>query len=803
MCNCIAQSQVVKAPAYPLITHNPYFSIWSTSDKLNQSSTVHWTGTSQSLIGLIDVDGNLYRFLGQEPTRYKIILPTSEEENYIVKYTENKPSENWINPDYNPAGWSEGGSPIGNFEGSDKTLWKTHDIWIRRTFFINDPDECKNLYLKVKHDDGADIFLNGKKIYSKGGPTNFRMVEIDSKKLQKGENVLAIHVVNTGGGAFIDAGFLEKVVYAKDSIPEAVQTNLVMSATQTSYHFNCGSIKLNVDFTSPLLLQNLDLLGRPISYITFKVGANDNKSHHVRIFIGVSSDIAVNNSSQEVIASRQNYKELSFLKVGTEKQPVLEKKGDDLRIDWGYAYVAAPSSSLLQQYITTEEKAVSSFVQKKLTSTELKLKGKQLSLNTIISFEKVGSATVSKFVEIGYDERYSIQYFYQNLRPWWNNSGDKKFEDEMIKAKNDYTLVLQKSKDFDKTMYKQALQSGGENYANLCIIAYRQSIAAHQMVRSPKRELLWLSKENFSNGSINTVDVTYPSAPLYLLYNPKLLEGMLNGIFEYSESGKWIKDFPAHDLGKYPIANGQLYGEDMPVEEAGNMIILVDALTKAEHNAAYAKKHFNTITRWANYLLKSGFDPSNQLSTDDFAGHLAHNVNLSAKAIIAIGAYADLAKQLNQTTVALRYRKSAEQMVNEWIKLSDGEDHLTLVFGKPETWSQKYNLVWDKVLALKLFPAQVYNKEVSFYLKKQNQYGLPLDNRKTYTKADWITWTASLAEKKPDFDSLIQPLYKYAIETPSHVPMSDWYETTTGKMTGFQARSVVGGFFIKMLFEKF
>lgn len=647
--SCLLMAQR-SAPAYPLITHDPYFSIWSTTETLNTEPTKHWTGKPHSLTGLLKVDGVVYRFLGNE---------------------------------------------------------------------------------------------NG------------------------------------------------------SSVQAATQQKLTFQATQTIYDFSCGAVNLKLIFTSPLLMNDLNLLSRPISYVQTIVRSADGAAHDVQLYFGASSDIAGNKADQGMISKQISANGLNILKVGTTEQPVLKTKGDDVRIDWGYLYVAVPAAKNITQSVSAPRPLEQAFDAVDKNQGE----GTALVLNTVVNLGKVTTAK-EQLILVGYDDIYSVQYFGQNLKAWWTAAG-RSFEQELANAAKEYKSVIQRCETFDKKLYADAEKAGGEQYAKLCEMAYRQSIAAHKLLKSPQGDLLFMSKENFSNGSINTVDITYPSAPLYLLYNPELLKGMMNGIFYYSESGKWTKPFAAHDLGTYPQANGQTYGEDMPVEESGNMLILTGAIAKTDGNASYAKKHWKTLTIWAEYLAKEGFDPANQLCTDDFAGHLARNANLSVKAIIALGAYASLAKQLGEMATAAKYEKLSKEFVSKWMQLADNGDHYALTFDGKGTWSQKYNLVWDKLLGLHLFPSAVYKKEINYYLTKQQEYGLPLDSRKTYTKSDWILWTATLAGNQKDFKALVAPVYKYAIETSSRVPLSDWHETTDAKQVGFQARSVVGGYFIKLLETKF
>ncbi|MGI6074542.1 MAG: glutaminase domain-containing protein, partial [Fermentimonas sp.] len=424
---------------------------------------------------------------------------------------------------------------------------------------------------------------------------------------------------------------------------------------------------------------------------------------------------------------------------------------------------------------------------------------------TVLAYsEDMGKVLDDKagYFMLGYDDVYSIQYFEENYKGYWAKNGDVSIIDAFKMARDDYSSIMERCDKFNRELMNDAYKAGGTKYMELCALVYRQVVSAHKLIEDKEGTLLFLSKENNSNGSIGTVDISYPSSPLFLVYNTELAKGLMNHIIYYSESGKWTKPFPAHDIGTYPIGNGLTYGGDMPIEESGNMLIMAGAIATMEGNAEYAKKHWDLLTTWTNYMVEHGLDPENQLCTDDFAGHLAHNTNLSIKAIMGIASYSKLADMLGYKDTADKYFKIASEMAVKWEKMANDKDHYRLAFDKPGTWSMKYNLVWDKLLGFNIFNPAIATTELAYYRTKNNKYGLPLDNRADYTKTDWMMWTAILTGEKDDFDFLVDMVYKYADETVSRVPISDWHNTITTERMNFKARSVVGGYYIKMLEDK-
>lgn len=590
-------------------------------------------------------------------------------------------------------------------------------------------------------------------------------------------------------------------------VPPLTQVSLQVLPTRSIYEFEGAGVHVTLTFMTAALPHDLDVFSRPLTYITWDIRAADGAKHEVSLYDSTSSEVAVNRRNEPVDWSRVKAGGLTALRVGTQEQPVLGSSGDDHRIDWGYAYAAA-STRQSKAAIGANTSLLNSFVQNgTLPATDDSQMPRAVSDNTpvlafVFDLGQVGAEAVERQVIVAYDEIYAIKYFGTNLRPYWRRNGMEPAELLQTAAK-EYPSLLKRCEKFDRDLMADMTRIGGERYAQVCALAYRECIAACGLAADANKRPLFFTKENTSNGDIATVDVFFPMDPIWIFLSPTLAKATLVPILSYSASSHWKFPNAPHDLGTYPISMGRDDGgEGMPVEESGNMLILCDAVAQADGNANFVSPWWPQLTQWAKYLEKYGLDPEEQLCTDDFMGHLAHNANLSVKAILGLAAYGDLCRMRGDKETSERYVQLAKTDAAHWVQVAADGDHYRLAFDKPNTWSQKYNLVWDRILGLNIFPQSVAETEVAYYKKSMQRYGVPLDSRTHLTKTDWSFWSATLADSEQDFEAIISPAYDYINQTTKRDPIADSYETDNVHSSGMHARPVVGGFFIKMLSDQ-
>ncbi|MGM0123179.1 hypothetical protein IGI37_000545 [Enterococcus sp. AZ194] len=590
-------------------------------------------------------------------------------------------------------------------------------------------------------------------------------------------------------------------------IPSIPQTNLEVTATQTKYTFENDRVKLEVVFSVDLNLEDLYTISEPVTVVTTKAVAKMSEELAVRLTF--SEEICRDTLEKEPL----HWKEIitpteNIVWMGKGRQTPLDSTGDLIDINWGYLYLAATNQTNIRYEKRRE--------------------------NLVATYPLTSDAPVS--IVVAYDDVHSINYFGTPTNALWK----EKYTGIFALLKEYLETLSERLSDcerIDKKISESALIVGGESLDFLTAFSYRQSICAHKLIRDPEGEIVFLSKECSSNGCIGTVDISYPSIPLYLLYQTELAKGMLRPVYKFASLPVWEYDFAPHDVGCYPYATGQVYGEQthigskdwsnravrdtiydyyqlpagqavynfeqqMPIEESGNMLAMVSAIYLRDKEESFFKEHMDTNLMWADYLVKFGQNPENQLCTDDFAGHLAHNCNLSLKAITALGLFGKALTAMGVQEKGARYTTCAHKMAQAWMETAiSSKEHTPLAFDRPDSWSMKYNIVWDKLFDLGLFPEEVMQKELSKYLEEINEFGVPLDNRAEYTKADWIVWISIFANENTTREKLLSPIRHYIECTENRVPFSDWYDTKDAHVMNFKNRTVVGAMFMPLLKE--
>ncbi len=171
---------------------------------------------------------------------------------------------------------------------------------------------------------------------------------------------------------------------------------------------------MEVRLFTAALPQDLEALSRPVDYLTWNINSTDGRPHSVSLLLDVSPRVAVNSDDEAVTWGRSKLPGMEVLRVGSRDQRVLNRGGDNLRIDWGYFYLAVPDQE--EATLVTSSKAIPDFMASRelpqSDDMEMPRQPREGASHLAVRLNAKVSAgkPVSRHVLIAYDETDSIEY---------------------------------------------------------------------------------------------------------------------------------------------------------------------------------------------------------------------------------------------------------------------------------------------------------------------------------------------------------------------------------------------------------
>ncbi len=639
-----------------------------------------------------------------------------------------------------------------------------------------------------------------------------------------GEDRRAVGLVKANGKTYRFMG-------EADGIPALKQVSIQLTTFRTIYNFTCDEFDLMISFFSPMPMSDYEILSCPVCYLEYKFIPKTQLTN-VEISLSLHQEwcsCKVENSQVRGDSILIDGKDIGYF--GLNQQRLFDRTGDRFGANWGYYYLRADECyfhevsdfTRLTQNLSPDTNEITRY------------------LTGINKHDFVGEPVEGKFL-VAFDDVLSINYYGKMLKGYFFDGGKTIF-DAIKFAEVEYDRTCLICDEIERKIVEDSKEYS-DKYRLILNASYRQVMAAHKMVKDESGKIHFLSKECGSCGCIATVDVTYPTMPIFLMYNPDLLRASMEAIFEFEKMPVWEYDFAPHDAGMYPFCNGQYYGvknkkegrhgraidfynplgagldvlpqyylypkgsdiynyeRQMPVEESSNMIIACALYLVCGGDKEWVNANLQTLRKWCKYLIDKGLVPENQLCTDDFLSRMDKNVNLAIKSIVAIGAFGKILEILNQN--GEEYIKISKERARELEDTFSNFEYMPLSFDSEKgTFSMKYNLAPALLLNLDLFSHSFIEREVDECLRRAYKYGIPLDNRSLMTKLDWMMWIASITKDKEKREKIIDIIHTVLTDLPDRVPFPDWLsDCETGTFREFTNRTVVGSMFILILNDK-
>ncbi|RAK98793.1 DUF1793-domain-containing protein [Aspergillus ibericus CBS 121593] len=589
-----------------------------------------------------------------------------------------------------------------------------------------------------------------------------------------------------------------------ENIRPAIVESAEYTATHSIFTLSAGSTIFTLDFFSPISPSSYLRQSLPFSYLTVSVSYAAFKRIEIYSSIDGTWTGRPQNTTRDFIITGCTH----VFSLGVDDAIPFSEDND--MATWGEAVFASRSDSFRVSFASGKSEDVrSQFVRtgKLADKNPPWVPGGVVALaHELGPVDRLQSVTFA----VGHVREESINYLGKPYTGYYRYQHPKPHH-AVSHFLKDYPAAHRESWALDMEMKIQANKAGGKRYADIVTLSARQAYGGIEVTipndTLDTTDVLAFIKELSSDGNLNTVDVIMPAFPLYYTLNPDYIRLLLEPMMRYLATGRWQKPYVIHDMGThYPNATGHdnQQAEPMPIEECGNLLVLVLAYVRATGDTQWAAQYTDLLQGYADYLVDNGVDITEQLSSNDAAGALANETNLAIKAAVGIKAFGELTGRAEYSRIG---QARADLFFTQGRGTDEEKTHFVLQYpDKPASWKIPYNLYPDVLLDLQTFPKGAYEMGSTFFKSVRAEYGVPLDNRQDWAKSDWNMWLAGTMDSSTRAE-FVDDLWTFMTNGKHNWPFSDRYVATSSKGNSpgvpvlCRARPTVGGHFALMALQ--
>ena len=614
------------------------------------------------------------------------------------------------------------------------------------------------------------------------------------------------------------------------SPPNGVQGAVVVSAEYTATHtiftLTAGSATISLDFLSPVSPNNYLRQSLPYSYLTVSITSPTSVSAQVYLDVDETWTGQTGNTRHHLYdTNATSIWQITVAGAATYAQNLQEQAL------WGNVILASNPSNTSN--LTVSSGPINDVRSQFFTNGQLTGTNPPWQAGDVAALaHDLGSVSLASSVTfaIGYERQAAVN-FVGNARTAYYNGVPAASVCGVCYFLDDYAAANTESLTFDTQLQDSASAAAGTNYSDILALSARQAYGATDLTipadTLDTSDVMVFMKEISSDGNVNTskksvtliteyqncklttnpVDVIFPAFPIFYVMNPEYIRLLLEPVMQYLATGRWTQPYMIHDIGtNYPQALGHddQAAEPQPVEECGNIMILMYAYTLSTSNTTFATTYQSILRPYAEYLITNGLNMPSQLSTDDGEPASANQTNLAIKAAIGLVAYGTLYNEANYTDIGRSY---ATTLYNDSLATDPAKTHFTANYpGNDDTYTIAYNLFPDVLLALNTFPASALAMQASYIPTVHTPTGVAINSGVTYGKTDWSNFAAAAFPGMGNGtrELLIDDVHAFISNGRNEVPLPDQFFVSgdaAGNSTGFRARPTVGGHFAELALE--